>query len=371
MTLAQQHFASGVARPAIPPSGRRQWRSDVTRRGLRWVAVVCLLNTAPTALGKNKPGDFDFMRGVTVSCWGWGREWDAPEMATTIREIRSLGGRWISFHPYAFVQNDGSLRHRGSDDDPTVINPIRTAHREGVRVMLKPHIGYWGSRFAWRGAITFDQEAHWKRFFDDYTRFVVTQAKMAQKTGAALFCVGVETKLTLARREDWQRVIEAVRHVYDGPVTYAANWDSYRQVPFWDLLDYIGIQAYFPLTDAVNPTLDQLDSGWDRVMTQLRQFAQKRSQPIVFTELGYNRSAQAAARPWDDREGGPKADQIKLRCMRIALRRIESEHWLRGVFLWKWFPTPRDLSSNFLLQYDEMRQVIGQAWEPGGKSVPP
>jgi hypothetical protein len=41
-----------------------------------------------------------------------------------------------------------------------------------------------------------------------------------------------------------------IRKIYTGKLTYAANWDDFDKVPFWKELDYIGIDAYFPLSDA-------------------------------------------------------------------------------------------------------------------------
>jgi hypothetical protein len=53
----------------------------------------------------------------------------------------------------------------------------------------------------------------------------------------------------VAREKEWRRVIAAVRGVTSARLTYAANFDAYQRVAFWDALDAIGIQAYFPLTD--------------------------------------------------------------------------------------------------------------------------
>ena len=302
------------------------------------------------------------MRGVTISCWGWGREWNSPGMAEAIDEIHALGGNWISFHPYAWIDNDGAIRHRNMTDDPTVLNPIREAHRRGVKVMLKPHLGYWGSKFQWRGDISFDNEADWQRFFAGYVDFMVTQAIMAEKLNVGLFCIGVEYKQTIHREQDWRKVIEAVRQVYSGKLVYAANWDTFDKVPFWDAVDTIGVQAYFPLTETPNPVAEQLVQGWDDVLVKVRTFAAEQNKSVIFTELGYNRAAHAAARPWDHQQGGPNADAIKLRCMKVALSRVEQEPTIIGVFLWKWFPTSRDSRTNYMLQYDEMRDVLRNAW---------
>ena len=302
------------------------------------------------------------VRGITISCRGWGRAWDSPAMGAALDDIHKLGANWMSFHPYGWIREDGSVEHRGVLDDPTVIHPIQAAHARGMKVMLIPHIGYWGSRFKWRGAITFSKDEQWRRFFHDYKDFIVTQARMAEQAGADLFCIGLEYKRTLHREADWRAVIAAVRAVYSGKLTYGANWDTYDRVPFWDALDVIGVQAYFPLTEAPNPSTQQLTAAWNRVLDHLKAFATRQDKPMIFTELGYNRAAHAAARPWDHHQGGRDADAIKLRCMEAALRRVKREPWLSGVFLWKWFPTDRAISRDYALQYDAMRRVIHQVW---------
>lgn len=304
-----------------------------------------------------------FGRGVTISCWGWGAEWAKPGMADAMDEIQGLGGTWITYHPYAWIRNNGAIRHRQRKDDPTVLSPLKEAKKRGLKVMLKPHIGYWGSRFSWRGAITFHNEADWKTFFDSYEDFIVTQAKMAQAGGAQLFSVGVEYKGTIHRDKDWRRIIASVRKVYKGKLTYAANWDSYKRVPFWDALDYIGVQAYFPLSDKANPKEADLIAGWDVTLKDMKAYAEKKKRKVIFTELGYNRSSQAASKPWEHSEGGPNAEALKLRCMKVSLTRIEKESFIESVFLWKWFPTTRSSSRNFNLQYKEMKDIMKTAWQ--------
>ena len=77
------------------------------------------------------------------------------------------------------------------------------------------------------------------------------------------------------------------------PLTYAANWTDYRQVPFWDALDVIGIQAYFPLTEDPDYDEEDIRAGWAERMGELRAFGELHNRNILFTELGYNQSHQA------------------------------------------------------------------------------
>ena len=299
-------------------------------------------------------------RGITMSCPRNGRIYATEGMDKDMKEAQGLGANWISYHPYGRIRNDGQVQK--SYDDTWASYPLATGQKLGMKVFLIPHLAYWGSRFSWRGEISFEDEASWKRFFADYTAWIVELAQHAEAGKADLFAVGIEYKKAEHRESDWRAVIEAVRKVYSGKITYAANWDSYKQVPFWDAVDYIGVQAYFPLSDVTNPSKEDINKGWDKVLQDVGSFAASKKKQVIFTELGYNRSADAAKMPWDYTQGGEFAHEIKLRCMETALERLNKPSFLQGVFLWKWFPDARTESRDFILQYPEMKEVIRASW---------
>ena len=56
-------------------------------------------------------------------------------------------------------------------------------------------------------------------------------------------------KFVLNRPKFWNELILKIKKLYKGKLTYAANWDEYKRIHFWNVLDYIGVDAYFPLTD--------------------------------------------------------------------------------------------------------------------------
>ena len=91
-------------------------------------------------------------------------------------------------------------------------------------------------------------EEEWQRWFGDYERFILHYAGLAAAAKVELFCVGVELAgSSLTREADWRRVVERVRERYQGPLVYAANWwEEYDRIPFWDALDYIGVNAFSP-----------------------------------------------------------------------------------------------------------------------------
>ena len=119
-----------------------------------------------------------------------------------------------------------------------------------------------------------------------------------------------------------------------------ANALDYGRVPFWDALDAIGVQAYFPLVDesAGEPDDATLEAGWARALAGLKQLHERTGKPVVFTELGYDSTAGAAVQPWVGRgrrdRDGPAETPLQRRCYTVALRVMERERdWLRGAFL--------------------------------------
>ncbi len=212
-------------------------------------------------------------QGMTVSCPGSGSEWGTDMMLETLDELKELGCEWVTIHPYAGIRQDGSVPVWGSIDAPPryVTRPIREAHKRGMKIMIKPHLGYWGSGFSWRGAIEFDSKEKWQRFFSQYRRWIVRMAEFSRE--ADVFCVGTELDKTIQYEEEWRRIIREVRVKYPGELTYAANWPDYQRVKFWDALDYIGAQAYFPiLAHGVEPTQGNIEAGWQRLLEDITRY---------------------------------------------------------------------------------------------------
>ena len=104
----------------------------------------------------------------------------------------------------------------------------------------------------------------------------------------------------------WREIIDQVRNIYGGDVTYAANFDQYQDVSFWDALDFIGVNAYFPLREPVRSTeathLDEeLTTGWKRVLGELQAFRvanHLQEKSFLFTEIGYTYRKNTTLAPW-------------------------------------------------------------------------
>ena len=209
--------------------------------------------------------------------------------------------------------------------------------KNGVKIMIKPQI--WIRRGEFTGFIAMESEADWKAFEASYERFILEYASLAAEIDAEMYCIGTELHTFVAKRPAfWKELITKVKKVYKGKLTYAENWDSFAKVPFWEALDFIGIDAYFPLSEAKEPTLEDLQAGWQSHKKKIQELSAKINRKVVFTEYGYRSMDFTAKEPWDSSREGKT---LNLKNQEVALQALYNEfwneEWFVGGFIWKWF----------------------------------
>ncbi|GAA4363128.1 hypothetical protein GCM10023185_31620 [Hymenobacter saemangeumensis] len=276
--------------------------------------------------------------------------------AADLEPLRLANVTWLAQTPFGWQNGPnepvvhmrttaGKGRYRDwGESDAGLAYTARLARQQGIRTLLKPHIWVRG-RGAWPGDINMQSTADWDAWFASYTTFILHYARLAEAQQMEALCLGTELQhaTTAAHARQWRGLIRQVRRVYRGQLTYAANWSGeYQQVPFWRELDFVGIQAYFPLTSWPSPPLDTLLRAWQPHVRALAAWQRRVGKPIVFTEVGYKATPDAAARPWEwpERQAGPlPADEAtQARCYEAFFRACWPQPWLKGVFIWKWYP---------------------------------
>ncbi len=214
---------------------------------------------------------------------------------------------------------------------------IKLLQKNGVKVMLKPQIWIWRGEFT--GDMAMNSEEDWKILEDSYSKFALTYAQLAEETQSDIYCIGTELEEFVKNRPDfWMNLIEEIKKIYSGKLTYAANWDEYSRVPFWDKLDFIGVDAYFPLSEKQHPTKEELKSGWQRWKTKLEDLSEEYNKPTLFTEFGYRSMDYTAKKPWlVDRNQMDVNLEAQANATLAILEEFWTEEWFAGGFVWKWF----------------------------------
>ncbi|MDA8019873.1 MAG: hypothetical protein MPN21_20725 [Thermoanaerobaculia bacterium] len=268
----------------------------------------------------------------------------APSAERRLDLLRGLGVDSVSVMPFAYQRNPEKPamaflnRHPASETDVGVIHAARQAKKRGMTVMWKPHL--WIGHHSWPGDVTMGSEADWSTWFHVYRRYVVHHAVLAEHAGADWFAIGVELGQTVHRETEWRHLIGSVRRVYSGHLTYAGNWwGDYDKVPFWDALDAVGIDAYFPLSDDEDADLATLRRGARNVVSQLQAAAERWDRPVLLTEVGFAARRSPWASPHE--EGGTVSEVDQRLAWQVLLSELGKPSWLLGLHAWKVFTHPR------------------------------
>jgi hypothetical protein len=253
-----------------------------------------------------------------------------------------------------------------------------------------------GSTWLLSDSTTVASERAW---FDSYTAFAVHYAQLAQSLNIPLIIIGsdltsiaIDTSATglttkskaglggdagvlcYGRRDcEWRHVIAAMHAAtytpltsktarpggtYTGKLTFASvvatsadnlipEWST---ITWWDALDIIGIDAYFPLTNgqdiapsvlatAWNGTLDPAarasgNSG-EPIFTDLRNFSSKFKRNILFTGAGYESFGGSNGAPNNTSNTSDTSDQTEQAYdMKALLQIFSAQTWWIGAI---WF----------------------------------
>lgn len=259
---------------------------------------------------------------------------------------------WITIVPWGFQENHDSpsVSHtrRGPEEqarrDSMYLNNIKLLRADGFKVFIKPHIWmHTPYEEKWRSDIYPTSDKNWELWKETYRDFILRYANIAEQGKAEMFCIGTElTRLTLEKTAYWKELIQEIRTVFSGELTYAANWyKEYENITFWEDLDYIGIQTYFPLTEKKHPTVKEVSEGWKKYMPKLKSIHKKYDRKILFTEMGYKSTGNCAMKPWewidysDDRQN-EYSPESQANCYRAFFETVWDEKWFAGVHLWQY-----------------------------------
>ncbi len=308
---------------------------------------VCLVPVYCSSLNQSNPANTIspvYQKGIAFSAWSPDAFSD-PISDESLALLAQTNTEWISLC-FSWYQTSTNSADIAIDPvmTPTVESlqhAIETAHSLGLKVMLKPMIEPKErqqvlSYPVWRGEIEPSDE-----WFASYSSFLNYFAEFAQQNNVEMFCVGCEYKTTTVASEQWRNVIAQVREHYFGPLVYAADWTNYENIDWWDCVDYVGIDAYFPLAlfDS-DPSLDDLKTVWNNHADDIEQWISTVNMPVIFPEIGYRSGDGTSMVPsnyWADMEVDL---QEQSDCYTAAFEALYNRNWFYGFYWWTWSHDP-------------------------------
>ena len=225
----------------------------------------------------------------------------AEKAARLSQRLAALGANSVSIAFPIFMSGPNASAIYADPQTTPSINQlgilIAEAHSHHLSVMLRPVLDEQSlidTQGDWRGSIQPVDRGAW---FASYQQLVAGYAQLAASMQVDAIDVGTELDSLQGETDRWRSLIHAVRSVFFGKLTYSVNFD-YQQIDFADALDFLAIDAYYPLAAPFDASVNELTAAWQPWLTNLQALKQTVGIPVVITELGVRSQAGAHLAPW-------------------------------------------------------------------------
>lgn len=294
----------------------------------------------------------EFIKGVWFVDWGLGPGVDTSDGKQALTDnIIPLGANWISLTVSCQMHAaDPSRIVCNADDslsDEAIVRTVETAHSLGLRVALfSSALDVSGVPDNWSANLDYgsDQQA-WSAYFESYAGQLLHYAEVAEENGIDLLIIGGEQTGTQKQEDHWRTMIDQVRKVYHGPITYDAWCQHFDSVNWWDAVDYIGVNFYcHPLAGSQDPTYEEVKNNYLKYIELVKMGTSKWEKQVIFTEIGYesvNGVAQIVPFGLQPVHLDVGEQGILVRAFFDALRDDgNQDQWLKGLFWYNFTSSP-------------------------------
>ena len=102
-------------------------------------------------------------------------------------------------------------------------------------------------------------------------------------------------------------------------------------------LDYIGINAYFPVSADKTPSIEEVKENLTPIKNNMLSFSDSLNKQVIFTEYGYRSVDFSGVNPWESNRSDAVNEYAQSNCLEGFYQCFWKEENILGGFLWKWF----------------------------------
>lgn len=352
--------------------------SPFTRHGPAERPPAPYARAVPTPLA---PG---FARGVCYPSPGTPEtEYGTPGCQATLKAIRATGADTVSLCPYILMGRRSPFtlgRFPNAVNREAVRQTILWAHEAGLKVVLRPQLVTDARKLTFR--LHIDHKDDWREVFAALDVLLRDMGELAEETKVEALSLGTRLDAALTTVPgNWPILIDRVRQVYRGKLTYDADWRrELDRVPFWDRLDFISLTVYKRFgepEDVEEIARDPVDdvtlfknAAWPSGRLCEMFYALKK--PVWFSELGLPSNNEGLRHPFQrplEKRVQPDP-RLQQRALHQALLAYQDKRWLSGVMVWA-FDGPGSASpTGYAMQNKPAWDTLKLWFAPGPARTP-
>ncbi len=308
-----------------------------------------------------------FETGIVTPQWQQQTAY-GPQWQQSLSDIQAqTGSQWIEFSLLFSQSSSSSTTVRTTQSTPLVSSfaaGVRAAHAKGLHVFVVPLMGV-DEKGGWAGSIQLSSRTQEQAWFDSYWNTYKPYVVAAAQEGVDQMAIATECSWLQenAPAALWNQLIDRIRGVYAGTLTYDMNWYPVNQaIPSWysnQNIGMIGVSSYIPLTD-VSTRIDPKDMAalWkQKIGSILDSISTRAGKPVLISEIGYRNSTNALYHSWEQDSTLPLDPAEQAGAYDAALTNAIGDQRIAGIFFWGW----EDVGK-FTLKGQTMTNAVLHKW---------
>lgn len=355
------------------------------KRTALFLAVSLILTSIPFSFAlPARAAITDWQRGATI-LGTHSTDFSSESFRQSLRDLKSTGANSVALVVPYYQSAPRTIDIAPGGNTPTdesLGSAIDYAHSLGLSVTLNFQLYvYTGD---WRAYINPDDRTGW---YLNYGNALAHVASIAQTHRAEMIVIGTElvymaSDINPSNTQNWINIINRIRSIYNGKLTYSANsntndgnnfTDEKRHIQFWSYLDYAGLSAYYGLGWS-GDDVQTLKNAWDFWNTNdLRSFQASVNKPLMFIEIGYRSLDNSYQDPWNWSRGGNVNLQTQANTYEAVLSYWNDHSYIAGLYFWNWSSDPNaggNSSTDYTPQYKPAQDTMAR-WFTNPSTPPP
>lgn len=296
-----------------------------------------------------------------------------PYVIDSLVHLKATGANFVSIPVTLFQDSTDScspapifqevVTDEKINDTPTdleIKQVIRAASQNGLKSIISLQIEINQAGWISESKIGAEFSPYQTRlWFERFTVHAIRYAKVAEQAKADILCLG-HNLFHLSKFEIfWNQVIEEVRKVYSGKLTYSASvkTNEFRDIGFWGKLDLIGVAGDIDIVVDQNTEASYLDENLEDFVHKIK-YLEKTWKKKAFVSLLV---AEPVFEVGSDKKVSKIHHKAQANFLEGFLSGLEKHTSLEGVVVGSWVPHPAfggEDDASISPQFKESEKVI-------------
>lgn len=295
-------------------------------------------------------GDMFYIRGIAYTGAVGSKFSDDHSKYTVSRMKKRTGCDTIEIVLGAFQDKYNSTtiqyQHAYAVPDDEFIKMAEYFKSLHLKLILKPVINCMdGTPRSLIGPNGEDIDQFWTEWFQSYTEYLLHVASLAEEVGCDMIVIGAELVGSEREVDLWKQLIQKVRSIYKGLITYSAESYYEDHITWWNDVDVISSSGYYGI--------DSIEAQFEKI----KKLTALYKKPFFFSEVGCKSCKGASLSPNEWCMHNEVSLEEQAQYFETFLNLCKAADYIQGLVIWNW---PYRLYPQEMAMLDKSYAIYGK-----------